>query len=50
MIPIIDFSEKINSIPEAYGALGVMLDIQKEFYLELLKIRLAEIKRSVDHA
>ena len=34
----------INSIPEAYGALGVMPDIQKEFYLALFKIRLEQFK------
>ena len=37
----------INSIPESIGVLSVMPDIQKEFYLELLKLRLEKLKSLV---
>ena len=40
----------IESIPESIGNLSVMPNIQKEFYKELLTIRLAEFKGSVDDA
>jgi len=40
----------IESIPESIGNLSVMPNIQKEFYKELLTIRLGKLKGSVDDA
>ncbi|MCL2560533.1 MAG: HipA domain-containing protein [Turicibacter sp.] len=37
----------IHSIPESTGTLGIMPDIQKEFYLKLLQIRLEKLRESV---
>ena len=34
----------IKGIPESVGTLAVMPNIQKEFYLKLLEIRLAQFK------
>jgi len=38
----------IHNIPKSTGSLSVMPHIQKEFYLELLKIRLEQLKLGVD--
>ena len=38
----------IEGIPESIGGLGVMPPIQKEFYLELMKIRLEQLRSSVN--
>ena len=38
--------EMIRSIPEAVGTLAVMPDIQKEFYLKLMQIRLNQLTKN----
>jgi len=43
-------AELINSIPKSTGNLSVMPSIQKEFYLELLRIRLNKLKEAVSDA
>lgn len=41
-------AELINGIPEAHGVIGVMPDVQKEFYLRLLEMRLEKLREVVE--
>ena len=47
-VDMTQIKELINSIPEVHGALGIMPDIQKEFNLRLLEMRLEKLREVVE--